>query len=225
MAVVTVSREFGSHGSLVAERAAKALGYPLADKSTIESIFKDYGLPRLDREYQSVLGFWDRFDLQRRDLREALFTMLNQSLRALARHGDLVIVGRGGFAVLAGLADVLHVRVQAPLALRVRRVAELPSMGAPGRAEDMVRANDHLQKTFIESVYGLAWDSAPAFDLVLDTGKLPVDAAAGLIVQAVRAMVVPEGSAHTAADLHADQILASAVEKALSTQAEGVGTT
>ena len=224
MPVVTVSREFGSHGSLVAEKAAHALGYRLADKATIEIIFRDYGLPKLDPEYQSVPGFWDRFDLQRRDRRETLFTMLNQSLRALARHGNLVIVGRGGFAVLGGLADVLNVRVQAPVALRVSRVADLSPVSERGRAEELVLANDHLQKTFIESVYGKAWDSAVAFDLVLDTGKLSVDAAAGMIVQAVAALPAAEAPGlRTTTGLQVDRILASAVEGALETGAAHVG--
>jgi len=224
MPVVTVSREFGSHGSLVAEKAAHALGYRLADKATIEIIFRDYGLPKLDPEYQSVPGFWDRFDLQRRDRRETLFTMLNQSLRALARHGNLVIVGRGGFAVLGGLADVLNVRVQAPVALRISRVADLSPVSERGRAEELVLANDHLQKTFIESVYGKAWDSAVAFDLVLDTGKLSVDAAAGMIVQAVAALPAAEAPGlRTTAGLQVDRILASAVEGALETGAAHVG--
>ncbi len=224
MPVVTVSREFGSHGSLVAEKAAHALGYRLADKATIEGVFREYGLPRLEAEYQSVPGFWDRFDLQRRDRRETLFTMLNQSVRALARHGNLVIVGRGGFAILAGLADVLNVRVQAPVDLRIRRVADLSPAPERDRAEEVVRANDHLQKTFIESVYGVAWDSAVAFDLVLDTGKLSVEAAADMIVQAVRALPAADTPGlRTTASLQVDRILASAVEGALADQVEHVG--
>jgi cytidylate kinase len=214
MAVVTLSREFGSQGSLVAERAARTLGYHLVDKSTIEKVFRDYGLPRLDEEYQSVPGFWDRFDLQRRDRRETLFTMLNQSLRAFAHHGDIVIVGRGGFSVLAGLADVLHVRIQAPLEVRIKRVAELPEVGSMVKAEAMVKANDHLLKTFIESVYGTAWDKAGNFDLVLDTGKLTVETAASMIVEATRALPAP-GRANCASGILVDRILSSAVAEIL----------
>jgi cytidylate kinase len=216
MAVVTLSREFGSQGSLVAEQAAHALGYRVVDKSTVEKVFRDYGLPRLEEEYQAVPGFWERFDLQRRDRRETLFSMLDQVLRAFARVGELVIVGRGGFAVLAGLVDVLHVRVQAPLATRIQRVAGLPGMEAPGRAEEVVKANDQLQKSFIESVYGLPWDRAGHFDLVLDTGKLPVPACAELLVRAAQALPAPGAvaGAHTGT-LAVDRILASAVAEAL----------
>jgi cytidylate kinase len=216
MPVVTLSRELGSQGSLVAEWAARDLGYRLADKTTLERVFREYGLPRLDAEYQTVPGFWDRFDLQRRDRRETLFTMLNQALRAFAQQGDIVIVGRGGFAVLAGLADVLHVRVQAPLETRIKRVAELPGMDGPVQAEERVKANDHLQKTFIESVYGMAWDCTDHFDLVLDTGKLGVAAAAAMIVQAVRALPrTAQAAGPTAGAIPVDRILASAVAEIL----------
>ena len=94
MAVVTISREFGSFGTRVAGKAARTLGYHLADKNTIETIFKDYGLAQFEEEYASLPGFWDRFDAQRKDRRDNLIAMLNKCLCALARHGDIVIVGR-----------------------------------------------------------------------------------------------------------------------------------
>ena len=71
MSVITISREFGSLGTLIAEKTARTMGYHLTDKSTIETIFKDYGLARFEEEYQSVPGFWDRFDTQRIDRRAA----------------------------------------------------------------------------------------------------------------------------------------------------------
>ena len=188
MAVVTISREFGSEGTAIAEKAAQALGYHLADKNTIETILKEYGIQEFDRMYDSIPGFWDRFDAQRMELRGILITMLNQTLRALAQHGNMVILGRGGFAVLAGLVDVLHVRIQAPLPLRVRRAAEQPAIAEPSRAELLVKENDRIQKGFVESVYGTSWDSVKGFDLgdrhgqggpgpggLLDRGGGPVD--------------------------------------------------
>ena len=43
----------------------------------------------------------------------------------MARHGNVVILGRSGYAILAGLADVLHVRLQAPLEDRIELVGAL----------------------------------------------------------------------------------------------------
>jgi len=209
MAVITISREFGSEGSLVAEKTARALGYHLADKQTLEAILRTEGaLPEFQREYASVPGFWDRFDLRRMERRQGLIESLNRAILALAQHGNMVIVGRGGFSVLKGLADVFHVRIQAPLPVRIRRVTELPEAAVPSRAERFILENDKIQRGFIESVYGVPWDTAKHFDLVLDTGKIAPDLAAGWLVQAVQAM---PGGGFTAAGLEVDPVFAARV--------------
>jgi len=217
MAVITISRELGSEGSLVARLAAEALGYHFADESTLETMLKGYGLVKFDEDYQRIPGFWDRFDLGRNEERETFLMMLNHAVLALAGHGDVVIVGRGGFAVLAGLADVLNVRIQAPLDLRIERAEELPFHPEHHQAAVLVKGNDKIQRTFIESVYHVHWDDASAFDLVVDTGKVEPGLAAELIVEAVRAMRVPRmrSGARTAADLQVDKVLAMTVHEVL----------
>jgi cytidylate kinase len=217
MPVVTISREFGSLGSIVAEKTAQMLGYHLTDKSTIEEIFRDYGLPKLEGEYDSIPGFWDRFAVEKQNRRQTLFGMLNKSLCAIAQYGNVVIAGRGGFAVLAGLADVLNIRIQAPLMARIMRLVESPSVGDPGLAEQLVQKNDQLQKNFIKSVYGIEWDSAGAFDLVIDTGRITPDLAADMIVQATKALPAKGTSgARTTADLSVDKVLLAAVDDVLT---------
>jgi len=223
MSVVTISREFGSMGTRVAETAARALGYAIADKATIGAILQDYGLGNFDEEYRALPGFWDHLDFQRMRQRSITLSMLNHCLQALARHGEVVIVGRGGFAVLGGLADVLNVRIQAPQEVRARRLVDVPEIGDPGLAERVVPENDNLQKKFIKTVYGLDWDTAKVFDLVIDTSKVTPDLAADLIVQATRALKPTGGGAATAAGLEVDPILAEAVTMELQRQLAGVG--
>lgn len=220
MSVVTISKEFGSLGSLIAEGAARTLGYHLADKATIEAVLKVCGLAQFTQEYDSIPGFWDRFDAQKREQRQYHIDMLNKCLYALGHHGNVVIVGRGGFAVLAGLADVLNVRIQAPAQLRIQRVAEAPDLADPDLARQAVMKNDQLQKLFIKSVFGLEWDSAKAFDLVIDTSKIPPGLAAELIVQATRELKVRPGTGErTTADQPQDTILCRVVDDVLNAAA------
>jgi len=225
MAVITISRELGSEGSLVAKLAAQALDYHFADELTIETMLKGYGLVKFDEDYQKVPGFWDQFDIGKNEERETFLMMLNHSMLALAGHGDVVIVGRGGFAVLAGLVDVLNIRIQAPLSVRIERAEDLPSLPERGRAAGLVKGNDRIQKTFIESVYGVHWDTATAFDLVIDTGKISPALASNLIVEAVRAMPVPRmrGGARSAAELQVDTVLALTVHEVLHCEEVHVG--
>ncbi len=178
MSVITISRELGSEGSYIARKTAQKLGYRLVDKKVIEGILGQYGLIHFDEEYESAPGLWERFDAAR----ERTIDMLNRVIRAVAHHGNVVILGRGSFAVLNGFADVLNVRIQAPLTLRVERVMKERAMLDQDQAEALVKESDKVRQAFIQSWYGLRWDAALSFDLVIDTGKVPRDMAVDWLV-------------------------------------------
>lgn len=212
MAVITISRELGSGGTYIAEKLAQAMGYHFADKRTMEAILHQYGLVRFDDVYESVPGFWARFDA----LRAQTIEMLNRVIRALAQHGDVVIVGRGSYAVLAGYADVLNVRIQAPFPLRVQRVMEQEQFAELEKAEAFVRDSDRVRVSFVEQSYGIRWDVASAFDLMIDTGKIPLDLAVTWLTEAAKKLREREpGDQLTTASIQVDPTLAKAVSQAL----------
>lgn len=187
MAVITISREIYSEGSYIGEKVAEALGYHFVDKSTIEKVFVEHSIVQFREVYKSALGFWARFE----DMRTTTIRFLKQVILALARHGEMVIVGRGAFAVLGGFADVLNVRVQAPLPLRVRRAMEKEKITESDRAEALLKEGDRMRDAFVKSFYDIRWEDATAartFDLVIDTGKVPPDLAVAWLVEAVKVL-------------------------------------
>ena len=212
MPVLTISREFGSQGSFIAEQAAQALGYHYVTKQTLGTILNQYGLVGFQREYETAPGFWDRFDTQRLEIVE----MLNRVSRSLARHGNVVILGRGSFAILAGLAGVLHARIQAPLALRVERVMARDAIADHASALALVKETDRVRAAFIESFYGVHWNDARLFDVVIDTGKISPSLATDWLVAAMRALP-PAAAAEASAALPADPVLDSVVAGELNT--------
>jgi cytidylate kinase len=213
MSVITISREFGSGGSSIAEKVAQTLGYHFTDKDTIGRVLTQYGLPEFKTEYDAVPpSFWTRFDTQRMERREMMVSLLNQTILALAHHGDTVILGRCGFAVLRGYADVLNVRIQASLPLRIKRVMDRRNIADSGRAEAAVKEGDKIRAAFVETFYGARWDAAGAFDVVIDTDKVSADLAAAWLVEAAKALQGRRGpEAHTTRTIQADSTLAAAV--------------
>src|SRR5262245_65428898 len=118
MAVITISRELGSGGVDIAQQVAKTLGYEFVDKRTTEGIFRQYGLTKFDDVYSSAPTFLDLLNADNL----LLVSMANEIVEAMAKRGNIVILGRAGFAVLADYADVLHVRLQAIFSERLQRV-------------------------------------------------------------------------------------------------------
>src|SRR5512141_2478782 len=131
--------------------------------------------------YESMPSLLSRFD----EVNNRMKDMLDRVVRALGQHGNMIIRGRGGFAVLGGLADVLTVRTQAPLAVRAQRVMVREQIADFGQATEIVQQYDRVRSAFVESSYNdVTWNSADAFNLVIDTGKIPIALAVDWIVEA-----------------------------------------
>ena len=124
MTVITISREFGSEGVVIAQQVAQTLGYHFVDQNFVGTILGQYGYVEFDEEYANLPTFWERFDAQREKHREVMIDMPNRVIRAVAHHGNVVILGRSGFEVLGRFADVLHVRLQAPFSVRMKRIMD-----------------------------------------------------------------------------------------------------
>jgi len=215
MSVITISREFGSEGDYIAQKVAQALGYHFVDRKFIGVILGQYGFVEFDKEYATLPTFWERFDAQREKQRDAMAGMLNQVTQAVASHGNVVILGRSGFEVLGGFADVLHVRLQAPFPVRVGRIMTQQQISFE-QAEADVKHNDKVRLAFVEEFYRVSWDSIHAFDLVINTGKLPADVAATWVIDAAKSFAPSaEIDKTTLATIQVDRVLAEAVSEVL----------
>lgn len=211
MSAITISREVGSLGDTIAEQVAARLGYQLVDKNTIEKIFIQYGYVDFKEAYNAA-SFWAHFDPRRAEM----VNFLNRIVEALVARGGVILLGRGGFAMLKDYADVLNVRIQAPFALRVRRVFESRAFASLSQAEEAVRENDRMRRDFVNSMYAERWDSVSAFDLVLDTGKITSEQATDWLEAAGRQTSLPQpiGTLTTRA-MTIDPVLADSVAQVL----------
>lgn len=220
MSVITISREYGSEGESIAERIAQTLGYHLVDKEFIGALLSQYGLVEFNQEYDTLPGFWARFDAERGKRRTVMVDMLNRVLRAVAHHGDMVILGRSGFAALSGFADVFHVRLKAPFSVRAGRVMAHQQITAE-QAEAVVKESDRVRAAFVEEFYGMPWESTQAFDLVIDTATISPDLVVTWVAAAVKALAArPETGLPSTSAIEVDPILAAGVSRQLGCEVE-----
>jgi len=215
MSVITISRELGSEGTYIARRVAQTLGYHFVDQEFIGTLLSQYGLVQFDKEYETLPGFWERFDAERDKRRDVMANMLNQVEHAVAHHGNVVILGRGGFAILHGLADVLRVRLPAPIPVRAAHVMT-QHKGTLEEAEAAVKSSDRVRDAFVEEYYRVPWEAIHVFDLVINTGKIPPDLAATWLIEAAKVFATNlEVDEPTTASIKVDPVLAKAVSEEL----------
>jgi cytidylate kinase len=211
MAVITVSRQLGSHGARIARALAKELGYAFADKALINRVIRQYGLTRLDVIYDHKPKIWELFN----DNSAATIEMMNQTIAAIAARGNVVILGRGGFRVLQEMTDVLNVFVKASDITRARRIGKRDGIDTDEAAE-LIKTDDELRSRFVRLFYGADWADESAYDLVLDTSDASDADACAQVVDAVHALPEPGASDRQAANLEVDPVLAQTVAQAMA---------
>jgi cytidylate kinase len=213
MTVITISRELGSLGTYIARQTAQALACPLMDKLVIERMIDQVkagvSIAEMMRAEQDLV----RWDLNGGEM----VYLYDRVIQAAAHRGNLVMLGRGSFAVLARYADVLNVRIQAPFELRVRRVMESEHLTQSREVEVMVKESDRVRSSFIYNWYGLQWENATLFNLTIDTSRITTDLAVSWLSDAYHAMQeMPINDLPCTREIQVDERIQAAVDRVLA---------
>jgi hypothetical protein len=195
-AVVSVSRLPWADGDAVAERVAGWLDYGLFGLDALRELARDARLRDrligpLAPEVRAAIE--SRARLLFNELDPAEVREVAGVVAALGERGMAVVVGRGAISILPR-ERTLRVLIVAPREERARRLATVQGL-APAAAEAQLAREDEERRAFLRDRLGLASDDPSLYDLVLNTAQLSVDAAAALVVEAVRRRFPPGGEA------------------------------
>ncbi|MGD8402075.1 MAG: cytidylate kinase-like family protein [Anaerolineales bacterium] len=186
MAVITISRQLGSLGCEVADEVVQRLGYRKAWRGLINQAARRARTPEMALEMLDELGL---FGIEPSlSVEKEYLDAICELIEELARDDNIVIVGRGGQAVLQDWPDTLHVRVIAPLEVRVNRLVDEQGISKEA-ALAQIQTSDRRRERFVERAYHVNWSEPSLYDLVLNTATLDVPKAAELICLAVTSMV------------------------------------
>lgn len=182
MALITVSRQSGSRGEEITEHIAKVLGLRLIDKPALEKTLLEHGLSeeKVERFDEKKPGIRDIFSNDR----DRYFHYLKSAILDNVSSGDNIVIGRGAAVVLAGLPGTLHLRITAPIEVRIERVREQQSCDEY-HARRFIHHMDHERAGFYHVFFNVDWDSPDLYDLTVNTATLTTD----VVVDTVRTIV------------------------------------
>jgi hypothetical protein len=184
MAVLTISREYGSGGRNIGQAVARFLEYQFVDKESLLADIRVLGhkweqwSKDLDEHSPSL---WEKYDWSFRG-----FVALIQSiLFKYALQDRVVLVGRGANFLMKEIPYVLRVRITAPLESRIQCIMNRESVNE-NTARWLIEKSDRERSGFIHSIYGKDWDDPLEYDLFIDTGAKPLDEIVNDLVELLR---------------------------------------
>lgn len=107
-----------------------------------------------------------------------------QLIKALARKGNVILMGRGGQVVLKDHKGALHLRVVAPLEQRVKRVRRWLKL-SEAEALKAITRRDQACARYLKHFYHRGWNDPQLYDLILNTARLSLLEAAETILRLV----------------------------------------
>ena len=203
MRVITVSRQYGSGGSVIAKMVADRLDWTIVDNDFVDRVAERVGLPPEDvaEREERVATLIERLastlaisspelfiatsDLSPEVTRstDEIVHMTEAVIQEAVEHGTVVLVGRGAQAYLANRDATLHVRIVAPREDRVRASARRLGISEK-KAERTVDARDQGRKEYVQTHYQRDWDDPCNYHLIVNSALVSYEGAADLIVEA-----------------------------------------
>lgn len=201
MAVITISREFGTDGEKVAEKVAERLGYEYIGQNLIAEIAKELRLSESETEMfhktsqSRILRFVDRYtcsivqkvvDREHGCLDDKNYYEVTKKLvQDVHEAGNVIILGWGGQCILRGKPDTLHVRLTKENDLKIKEVMKAENLNQKA-AKTLIEREEGDLKEYIKHYFNEDWNAAHLYDLVIDMGKTSVEKAVDMICDNVK---------------------------------------
>lgn len=203
MAIVTISRLYGSGGSEVAARVARDLGWSLLDNAVVDSVATRLGItpsevaareeriPSLVERLVETMALGSQEWLnplaatKRAPTDEQLIEVTRHIVDEAIARGPLVVVGRGAQAMLAQRSDALHVFCYASHSALIARSMRRDNLDEPA-ATKLVDETNARRATWVKRHWDRDWTEHTNYHLTVNTEWLGIDGAAEIISHVAR---------------------------------------
>lgn len=196
---ITISREYGCSAYDIAQEIATTMNN--ADK-TPEPLWAAYERQVLDRvmeemDISSSLvktltddALRDLTDILKGMLSDlppqvAVYQKLAQTIRILAAHGNVVLVGRASNVITRGMTGGFHVHLIAPMEYKTNHVMKFKNLSKK-EAEKMVIDNTARRENYIKEYVRFDVTDPHNYDLIINLANTTIKGVAELIIQGMK---------------------------------------
>jgi cytidylate kinase len=190
---VTISRDPGSGGRIIAQKLAEKLGFDVFHREVLHKMAKsadvsEHLLKTLDEKGLSILEDWISSLVYDRHLwPDEYLHHLMKVIGTISKHGRAVIIGRGANFILPADRQ-FRVRVTAPQKFRIAHVARDFNISEDDARRRIIRTESD-RKAFVRKYFNADIADPMNYDLTINTETLSVDNAVDVISAALGCLV------------------------------------
>jgi cytidylate kinase len=195
--IITISREPGSGGRIVAQKLAAKLEIEVFHQEVLHEMAKrgevsQQMLATMDERGLSILEDWISSLVHDRHMwpDEYLRHLMNV-IGTIGKHGQAVVVGRGANFILPP-EQRFRVRITAPQRFRIQKVAQKFNLSEDDAKRRVIKTESD-RKAFIRKYFNADIADPDNYDLTVNTENVSVDHAAQVVAAALKYRV--EGQA------------------------------
>ncbi|MDH5294124.1 MAG: cytidylate kinase-like family protein [Acidimicrobiia bacterium] len=194
---ITISRQAGAGGRALADRLVEVFesysedlfsGWQVFDRRLCELVAEDPKMSQaldslLAEEYHSAAGAFFRSAFA--PDQDVVMARVFEVVRSVAFAGKAVIVGRAGSQVSRDLDQGVHIRLVAPMRVRVQRIALRDGLDERS-ARELTRRTDAHRARLLKARFDVDIEDPTNYDVTWNTDAADLDEVAAAVATLVR---------------------------------------
>ena len=108
-----------------------------------------------------------------------------QLMRTFAHHGKVILVGRGASMLTRDLPLGIHIRLEAPLEARVKRMMNAFSLSEK-EARETIETQDKAKAELVKTFFHKDVRDPLLYDMVWNTERVPIAEIVKLLIEMIR---------------------------------------
>ena len=191
--IISIGREYGSGGRVIAEHLAKTLNVKFYDKNIIEHIAqeKKLNLDQLKKYDEKARNIWlsRSVDGLSNSPEDTIAQMHFDFLKERAQAGEsFVVLGRCASYILRDFDCMIKVFVTSDMHHKMERIASIEHLD-PVMVEDMIIKNNKKRKAYHNFYSKEKWGDSRYYDLIISTSKIGIDGACDVVLDYVNKII------------------------------------
>lgn len=213
MAVITISRQVGCGRQEIAQRVCSVLEYSYFDKRLLireatkaglteseiidfsednykaKTLLQNLFAPGSRVVTSTPIRVRDETGIEKKLIRHLDETdcvmLISRVINTAYQRGNIVIVGRGAQVILQDKPDALHVRLVAPIRVRINRIQERENWDEK-QAHQYIQERDQATAEYMERFFRVKWDDPALYHLTVNTERCGLEETTRIITDATK---------------------------------------